>query len=126
MKKTILGIVILALVVIAIVLSQIYAHSVINDFSTLAAETLNCVRSGEFDTAKEDINNLIEMYNEKSDVLATFILHDKLDNIDSQLYRVAAYIDAKESSEASSMLLGIMKELETMEANEKFALENIL
>ena len=75
--------------------------------------------------AKEKIDKIHEMWDQKHDLLAYYIEHDELEKVETNLTGLRSFIESKEYSDALAELDKTVFVLRHIEDKNKFNLQNV-
>ena len=116
-KENIICTVIIVLIIIGNIITQKYTK--LREEITKEDNEING------NEAKEKIDKIHEMWDQKHDLLAYYIEHDELEKVETNLTGLRSFIESKEYSDALAELDKTVFVLRHIEDKNKFNLQNV-
>lgn len=128
-KENIICTVIIVLIIIGNIITQKYTKTSVEETSATLTELREEITKEDNEIngneAKEKIDKIHEMWDQKHDLLAYYIEHDELEKVETNLTWLRSFIESKEYSDALAELDKTVFVLRHIEDKNKFNLQNV-
>lgn len=124
-KEIIIVIIILLLVIILDILTQRFTEKVMSEIENDLSQIREDIMQNNEDDLKSKIQNIIEKWNRKREILVIFIEHDELEKVEMHMIEIKSYIETKEYSIAVESIDTCNFVIEHIKDKYEFSIENI-
>ena len=102
--KKVVGAIVLALIsVVACIVSLFYIENTSETAISYVSEIQNKVEKNDYKSSAEKAQNLENFWNEKNDLLATFVHHEMLEEIDASVRSINVMLKNFDESEKTNL-----------------------